>query len=85
MLPSTLPPPKVDSVTHRGLFKLLSSALQQLTPSRMSERFVADKMCHTASTARGGYAPAVPLKLKNEPVAKCTNCSHLQWKLSEIS
>ena len=23
--------------------------------------------------------PAVPLKLKKPPLAKCTNCSHLQW------
>ena len=30
-------------------------------------------------------SPAVPLKLKKLPPAKWTNCSHLQWKLSEIS
>lgn len=31
------------------------------------------------------HTPAVPLKLKKFPCAKCTNCSHLQWKFKEIS
>ena len=37
------------------------------------------------SIRRLGHSPAVPLKLKKLPLAKCTNCSHLQWKLREIS
>lgn len=39
----------------------------------------------TSMMVRRRQTPAVPLKLKNEPLTKCTHCSHLTWKLREIS
>ena len=51
----------------------------------MSSTVVRD--CHppTVTMVLRRQTPAVPLKLKKEPSAKWTNCSHLTWKLSEIS
>ena len=70
---------RLQTPVHLRLESLAELASSMRGDTRRSGQYIIRGEQKVLQQGLWAGVPAVPLKLKKPPLAKCTNCSHLQW------